>query len=79
MGKKQKPPEIEDYVTLAEAARRAGLPKQTLHSAVARGDVPVRRVQDGAEGFPLLLMDDVWEWVRGPRLMGRPPKSRKAS
>ena len=63
--------------TIAEAARKLGVSRQTLHRAAKTGTIRVMRF--GQRGGVVLISNEALEEYRKTRKRGRPKKSEKVS
>jgi hypothetical protein len=65
-----------ELLTVAAAARLAGVPRSTLQSAIARGDLPATRISAALP--PLVTLLDVQTWQRyGNHTTGRVPSKQR--
>jgi excisionase family DNA binding protein len=65
-----------NLLTVAAAARLAGVPRSTIQSAIARGDLPATRINAALP--PLVTLRDVQTWKKnGCHTPGRKPPNAK--
>lgn len=51
---------IENFYRVAKLSQKFNIPRQTIQSAVARGELPSRKT---GCGLPLVALTDMEEWV----------------
>lgn len=62
--------ELSEYWTIGKMAKDANIPRNTLHYAVERGEVPCLRLGCGER---LVKPSDVWHWMaEGSAKPGKP-------
>ena len=61
---------IEDYYRVTSIAKKYGLPRQTVQSAVSRGEL---RHKETACGLPLVCVAAMDEWVKKSHVDARRP------